>query len=128
MVRADRGETMKANSELQALAEILANWIKPAPGIPAIYLFGSRVRGDHKPNSDVDVRIYLNEWKPCEATTRWWMDQNESDFEAIKARLPGPLAIHRETADAADAEIRKGMATPVLVVDRVVCVWTVPKA
>jgi predicted nucleotidyltransferase len=51
--------TMKR--ELQALAEILAEWINPAPGIPAVYLFGSRVRGDHRPNSDVDVRLYLDE-------------------------------------------------------------------
>ena len=119
---------MKANSELQALAEILADWIEPAPGIPAIYLFGSRVRGDHQPDSDVDLRIYLNEWKPCEVTTRWWTDQNTSDFAAVKARLPGPLAIHRETDDAADVEIRKGVTAPVLVVGRVVCVWTKPKA
>jgi predicted nucleotidyltransferase len=39
------------------LAEILAEWINPAPGIPAVYLFGSGVRGDHRPNSDVDVRL-----------------------------------------------------------------------
>jgi predicted nucleotidyltransferase len=49
------------NSELHALAEILAKWIEPVPGIPAIYLFGSRVRGDHRQDSDVDVRLYLNE-------------------------------------------------------------------
>jgi predicted nucleotidyltransferase len=116
-----------ARCELKTLAEILAEWIKPAPGVPAIYLFGSRVRGDYRPDSDVDVRLYLREWKSCEATMRWWTDQNASDFQALKARLPGPLAIHRETDDEADAEIRKGMGAPVLVVDRVVCVWTAPR-
>jgi hypothetical protein len=35
----------------------------PAPGVPAVYLFDSRVRGDHRPNSDVDVRLFLHEWK-----------------------------------------------------------------
>jgi predicted nucleotidyltransferase len=115
-----------AHRELRALAEILAEWIEAAPGIQAIYLFGSRVRGDHRPDSDVDVRLYLREWNPCEATMQWWADQNASDFQAVKALLPGPLAIHRETDDAADAEIRKGMVAPVLVVDRVVCVWTRP--
>src|SRR5439155_4441739 len=46
--------------ELEALAETLAEWISPAPGIPAVYLFGSRVRGDHRPDSDVDVRLHLH--------------------------------------------------------------------
>jgi predicted nucleotidyltransferase len=46
-----------------AQAGIPADWIEPAPGAPAVYLFGSRVRGDHRPDSDVDVRRFLNEWK-----------------------------------------------------------------
>jgi len=39
--------------ELQGLAETIARWVDPVPGIDAIYLFGSRVRGDHRPDSDV---------------------------------------------------------------------------
>jgi hypothetical protein len=38
------------NNELEALAEILAEWIDSAPAIPTVYLFGSRVRGDHRPD------------------------------------------------------------------------------
>ena len=30
------------SDELRSLAEILDNWIAPAPGIPAIYLFAQR--------------------------------------------------------------------------------------
>ena len=117
------------SAELSDLAEILAEWIKPAPGVPAIYLFGSRVRGDHRPDSDVDVRLFLNEWKSVsDATMRWWGEQNESDFADVKSRLPGPLAIHREEWDEADAAIREGRESPVLTVGRVVCVWTPRKA
>jgi predicted nucleotidyltransferase len=50
------------NPDLPRLADILADWLEQAPNIPAIYLFGSCVRGDHKPDSDVDVRLFLNEW------------------------------------------------------------------
>src|SRR5262249_16933676 len=41
--------------ELEALAEILAEWADPPPGILNVILFGSRVRGDHKPDSDVQL-------------------------------------------------------------------------
>jgi predicted nucleotidyltransferase len=49
------------NSELAALAEVIATWLDGAPGVPVVYLFGSRVRGDHGPNSDVDFRLYLQD-------------------------------------------------------------------
>jgi len=113
------------NKELRALAEILADWIEPAAGIPAVYLFGRRVRGDHRPDSDVDVRLYLDEWSDLgEADLRWWQKQNETDFADLKPRLPGTLHIHREKQDDADPAIRQGIRNPILVVRRVVCVWT----
>jgi predicted nucleotidyltransferase len=110
--------------ELRALAKILAEWIEPAPGIPAVYLFGSRVRGDHCPDSDVDVRLYLQEWNVCENTRQWREKQNATDFANLKALLPGPLALHREMQDAADESIRAGVKDPVLKVGRVICVCT----
>lgn len=116
------------NPELIALAKTFDDWIAPAPGIPAVYLFGSCVRGDHRPDSDVDVRLFFDQWRAVdETTTRWWLEQNESDFAALKALLPGPLSIHREQSDQVDASIRQGMAIPVLVVGRVLCVWTPPR-
>jgi predicted nucleotidyltransferase len=57
------------NAELVALAEILADWVEPAPSVPAVYLFGSRVRGDHRHDSDVDVRLFLDEWKLLDHST-----------------------------------------------------------
>jgi hypothetical protein len=116
------------STELRALAEVLAKWIEPAPTVPAVYLFGSRVRGDHRPDGDVDVRLFLNEWKdPCPATMTWRGKQNDSNFAELKSRLPGSLSIHREQWDAADEDIRQGRKDPVLTVGRVVCVWTPPQ-
>ena len=119
---------LRPDDELRALAETLADWIEPATGIPALYLFGSRVRGDHRADSDVDVRLFLDEWNVSDAgTVRWWTEQNAEDFVEIKSRLPGPLAIHRESKDAADNDIRAGSKSPVLMVRRVICVWTPPR-
>jgi predicted nucleotidyltransferase len=112
------------NDELKALAETLAEWVEPAPGIPAIYLFGSRVRGDHERDADVDVRLYQNKWTVCEATNQWWTDQNLSKFAELKAKLPGTLRLHAAPTDEADHYILEGLKKPVLVVGKVVCVWT----
>jgi predicted nucleotidyltransferase len=112
---------------LKSLATILADWVDAAPGIPVVYLFGSRVRGDHRSDSDVDVRLYVDRWSADSETTRWWTEQNNSDFAALKAKLPGPLAIHREKVDEADAAVMAGAENPMLVVRKVVCVWIPPK-
>jgi predicted nucleotidyltransferase len=39
-----------------------------------VYLYGSRVRGDHKATSDVDICI---EWQsPTQETINWWEENN----------------------------------------------------
>jgi hypothetical protein len=113
------------NRQLLDLVDVLADWIEPAPNIAAIYLFGSRVRGDHRSDSDVDVRLFLDEWGNIDGRDKeWWLNQNEADFEVLKAKLPGPLAIHREASDDADAAIFAGRKTPLLTYRRLVCVIT----
>ena len=78
--RARREHAARAAVELQALASIVTKWVDEVPGVPAVYLFGSRVRGDHRPDSDVDIRVYLRDWVTDSATAIWWLQQNQTDF------------------------------------------------
>jgi predicted nucleotidyltransferase len=118
-----------AVGDLRPLAETLAEWADAAPDVPAVYLFGSRVRGDHRADSDVDVRLHLGSWKydPLGVTAKWWLLQILTNFAGLKVRLPGPLHLHREREDDVDPAIRVGEARPVLVVRKAICVWTPPK-
>jgi predicted nucleotidyltransferase len=43
-----------ASQEVRELAKIIADWSASAPDF-TFYLFGSRVRGDHLSDSDVDL-------------------------------------------------------------------------
>jgi Polymerase beta, Nucleotidyltransferase len=52
---------------------------KLAPSISAVYLFGSRVRGDHR-NSDVDVHPFFDEWLIWSAGLGMVARANEIDF------------------------------------------------
>ena len=116
-----------ASDDLVKLAATINEWLRGGPGFRKVYLFGSRVRGDHRPDSDVDLRIFLTEdYEGDEATLQWWQQQNATDFAELKAALPGPLSLHVDGFDAADAKIRKGAQSPVHVDGRVICVWTDP--
>jgi len=79
-----------SDSEIKRLASVLADWAEPAKAA-TLYVFGSRVRGDHRLDSDVDVYVA---WKqPQDVDLDWWTQNNEDFFRTINARLPGPLQI-----------------------------------
>jgi predicted nucleotidyltransferase len=110
-----------SEKELKALAGVLADWSAPAPGA-ILYLHGSRVRGDYRRDSDVDVFI---EWVTIgDRDLEWWTANNEEYFASINAKLPGVLQI-LETNDPLKHKI---IAAPIAYEDRSVrCVLLPPK-
>lgn len=111
-----------ATDELLRLASVLADWAADARGY-IVYLFGSRVRGDHRSESDVDVHLALV--GPIDEDTVFWKVQNEEeDYASIKSTLPGPLKILAPD----DPLCRKIEIGALVHVDRNVrCVWLPPK-
>jgi hypothetical protein len=81
----------EVSPELDDLLTTLSDWAAPAYSAK-IFLFGSRVRGDHRSDSDVDISI---KWiSPIDdQTTDWWTAQNAEFFKSIDAKLPGPLHV-----------------------------------
>jgi len=97
----------RIRDDLVALAAILADWSAPAPA-STLFLFGSRVRGDHLPNSDVDVSIA---WGGIsEADLDWWSKNNEELFVTIDRLLPGKLQILEEN-DPVTHKVRRGRSS-----------------
>ena len=81
----------EVSPELDDLLSVLENWAAPATSAE-IFLFGSRVRGDHRLDSDVDISV---KWT-CPAddqTSDWWTAQNTELFKSIDAMLPGRLHV-----------------------------------
>ena len=75
------------NPELKALAKAFADWAASMQA-GTFYLYGSRVRGDHRPDSDVDVHIvWGNVVQRSEAEA--WTRANQENFAALRKMLPG---------------------------------------
>lgn len=115
------GSSEIATKSLETLARILAEWATPATGT-RLYLYGSRVRGDHRPTSDVDICI---DWgSVADADVKWWAENNEEDFISINSRLPG----HLEIIEINDPLCATIMRAPRVHQDRnVYCVLMPPK-
>ncbi|MGE0221670.1 MAG: hypothetical protein AB7F35_09170 [Acetobacteraceae bacterium] len=108
--------------DLVELARVLADWIASAPSF-TLYLYESRVRGDSRPDSDVDVVIDCGHHSAPDEMA-WWISVNDSLFTSINGRLPGPLQLLVDNEPLR----RAVMQSPVIHRDRqVVCVWTKPK-
>lgn len=46
--------------DLSAIEERLIEWARSEPIIERVHVFGSRVRGEHRPDSDIDVVVELD--------------------------------------------------------------------
>lgn len=106
--------------ELKTLAAILADWAAPAKTV-TIYLYGSRVRGDHTSDSDVDI---WPDWAGSDAEVNWWMENNQNDFVDINGKLPGKLHVLPPN-DPVKEKVRFG---PVILTDRNVRCVLLPRA
>lgn len=46
--------------KLTPLAQIVASWATSKPLVSRVWLFGSRVREEHAPNSDLDIAVEID--------------------------------------------------------------------
>ena len=92
--------------ELPEIADIVARWAAQFDRLETVYIFGSRVRGDHRPDSDLDIALDFN-YSGFSAATEPIDDEMTSNFAGLKALLPNlKISIHHQHDDDAWAEIR----------------------
>ena len=115
-----------ANPDLARLASVVADWASDAR--PAkVYLYGSRVRGDHDPSSDVDLCFTF----PVRdvAVMAWWELNCLTRFAVLELKLGKP--VHAlDPKDPIGEKVRQAAFDPERVAhqDRnVTCVW-LPRA
>jgi predicted nucleotidyltransferase len=79
---------------IDEMAAAVAKWASTQPLIRKAYLFGSRVRGTHRGDSDLDVAVEISSMPGDSSPFATW--SGESDF--LKASIAGilPVIIHLE--------------------------------
>lgn len=77
--------------EKQDLTASLATWAGQHPEIMRVVVYGSRARGDHRPDSDLDVAVEIEESKWQESPFTVWMTSAAGWQRELAPRLPWTL-------------------------------------
>lgn len=76
---------------------LIAAWAKTHPEIQRVFLYGSRIRGNHRLDSDLDVAVEIEAAEnDSDAFTTWMCDQSEWTAELQRMF---PYKIHLEWHD-----------------------------
>jgi predicted nucleotidyltransferase len=96
------------DSQLQSWSFKIAHWARTKREISEVWVFGSRVRGDHREGSDLDVAVVmLGE----DEGTRFgnWIALAEEWEEELQEIIPVPIDL-----DIGDADIATKVVAPAL--------------
>ncbi|WP_057395813.1 nucleotidyltransferase family protein [Pseudomonas fluorescens] len=74
---------------IEDMAAAVAKWASKQPLVRKAYLFGSRVRGTHKPNSDLDVAVEIFTLQGDSSPFTTWT----CEAQRLKASIAGVVPV-----------------------------------
>ncbi len=125
------GTSNHLSMDLKDIARIVSTWAKGKPLINRVYLFGSRVRGDHDPQSDIDIAVELdpNEFQGSDETggLATWMFETNGWKGELQKLLPVRVQLERYQQEQTHT-VRRGLAeSSVLIYEKGPLISWVPK-
>ena len=98
----------------------LIKWGKSDPDIKRIFLYGSRFRGDFRPDSDLDLAVEV--WdEPEPDTLIWsaWRPQKKIKLESTLSGIIG-LQVHLEYYDSGNRNLTPHIKTAILLGSKII--------
>ncbi|MDP2026507.1 nucleotidyltransferase family protein [Sulfuriferula sp.] len=78
------------DSSLTDVAPVVASWARQQRLVERVYFFGSRVRGDHQPESDLDIAVQLI-YPEVDTALAHWTFELDAWVSQLSAILPWEL-------------------------------------
>ncbi len=89
--------------ELSKIAKLVSAWARAKPLVKRAYLFGSRVRGDHRLESDIDIAVELDPdvFKGVDESggLATWMFEAKAWREELQRLIPLKIQLERYHPD-----------------------------
>jgi predicted nucleotidyltransferase len=97
-----------SQDELEGWCRTLVSWAHDKPEIAELWLFGSRARGDHRYDSDLDLAVIMSAGEEGERLGAWIGSAKEWEAELVTL-----LPVHVDL-DIGDADIATTIVAPAL--------------
>ncbi|MFZ5523842.1 MAG: nucleotidyltransferase family protein [Pseudomonadota bacterium] len=85
--------------EVSQVASVVSMWAREKPLVKRAYLFGSRVRGDHRTESDIDIALELdpNQFRGVDESggLATWMFETKVWKEELEKIIPLKVQLER---------------------------------
>lgn len=85
--------------KISGLIEVVQEWALARPLVQRVYLFGSRVRGDVRAASDLDIAVELDPQQLCDEPTAAWVSSFAAWRSELEARIPLSVDLHLYLGD-----------------------------
>lgn len=99
--------------EVSEVAKVISNWASGKSLVKRVHIFGSRVRRDHRPDSDIDIAVELD-LEALEGTDEsgglaTWMFETKGWKEELECLIPLKVQLERYHPDQTPT-VGKGLA------------------
>lgn len=112
------------SNNFKEIAAKIDHWAQQNSFIECVYFFGSRVRGDHKEGSDIDISIDPD--FSCDNAAYWADWKCDPHYGGLQETLPGELDLLCRDAVSYSA-IRQDDAQVVYQIGKVICIHLAPR-
>jgi len=105
------------HSTLSSAAVKVRQWAASNPAVRRVWLFGSRVRGTHSVESDLDIAVEVSALPGDEDAFTTWVAESGSWQRQLSTLLPWRAHLSRYEGTAT-SEVSEGIRDGVLVYER----------
>ncbi len=88
----------------------LVQWASGKPRIRRVTLFGNRVKGTYREDSDLDIAVELEPGDDSNATLAVWMHFSDMWKKELESFLPFPVDLQWRDVDGTTTYIDKGLS------------------
>jgi predicted nucleotidyltransferase len=87
----------------------LADWAARNPKVRRVWVFGSRARGTHRPDSDIDIAVELEPVADSEETLLVWLANSEQWRSQLQDRISLPVDLEWFDPNGGTRDIRSAL-------------------
>lgn len=104
------------------VADSIARWAEATPKVRRVWVFGSRAKGTHQPDSDIDIAVELEPVADSEETITRWIANSALWRSQLQSRIVERVDLEWFDPDGSTPTIAAGLnEAKVLIYERATC-------